>query len=51
MLLDPVLSVAGEARVLHVVADDFLHLVPLDVLPLGDGLLGERIAGDFAKAK
>jgi len=45
-LIDPCLAVAGEralARV-HVVLDDFLHLVPLDALSLaGDELLGERV--------
>ena len=43
-VLDPVLAAAGEAHTLHVVLDDVLHLVPLDALPLEDGLLGERIA-------
>jgi len=42
-VLDPVLAGAGEPHALHVVLDDFLHLVPLDALPLGDGLVGERM--------
>ncbi len=43
-ILDPLLAGAGAPDVLHVVADDFLHLVPFDALPLGDSLLGEKIA-------
>ena len=43
-VLDPVLAAAGEIQTLHVVLDDFLHLVPLDALPLESGLVGERVA-------
>jgi CHAT domain-containing protein len=44
-VLDPVLAAAGEGvRALHLVLDDVLHLVPLDALPLEEGLVGERIA-------
>ncbi len=42
-LLDPLLAVAGEVDALHVVLDDVVHLVPLDALPLGAGLVGERV--------
>jgi CHAT domain-containing protein len=41
--LDPILDLAGEIRTLHVVPDDLLHLIPLDALPLGSGLVGERM--------
>jgi len=38
-----VLEELGEQTVrLHVCLDDFLHLVALDVLPLGDGRVGDR---------
>ena len=40
-VLDPVFAAAGEARTLFVCLDDSLHLVPLDALPLGDGLVGD----------
>ncbi len=43
-VLDPILAAAGDVRTLHVVLDDFLHLVPLDALPFEDGILGEHIA-------
>ncbi len=43
-VLDPVLASAGEVRTLHVVLDDLLHLVPLDALPLENGLVGDRMA-------
>ncbi len=32
-VLDPILEAAGDARVLHVCLDSFLHLLPLDALP------------------
>ena len=45
-LLDRVLEAAGlpeEGATLHVCLDDFLHLVPLDALPLdGGGRLGDK---------
>src|SRR5262249_14214045 len=41
-ILDPVLSRMGSARVVHVIQDDFLQLVPLDALPLDRGVVGER---------
>jgi CHAT domain-containing protein len=41
-ILDPILSRLGEVSAIHVIADDFLHLVPLDALPLGNGLVGDR---------
>jgi len=43
-VLDPVLALCGEVRELHLELDDVLFLVPLDALPLGSGLVGERIA-------
>ena len=42
-ILDPIFAEAPGVRTLHVVLDDLLHLVPLDALPLADGLVGERI--------
>jgi CHAT domain-containing protein/tetratricopeptide (TPR) repeat protein len=46
-ILDPVLALTGDARVLHVVVDDFLHLTPLEALPAGstekDGHVGDRL--------
>lgn len=44
-LLDPLLETAGKGVVeLRLVLDDFLHLVPLDALPLeGEGRVGERL--------
>jgi len=44
-LLDPCLQALGDEPPdrLHVVLDDFLHLVPLDALPAGDGLVGDRV--------
>jgi CHAT domain-containing protein len=44
LVLDPVLAAAKDARTLHVCLDDVLHLVPLDALPLGSGLVGDRLA-------
>ncbi len=43
-ILDPLLGLAPEAKVLHIVQDDLLHLVSLDALPLEEGLVGERYA-------
>ncbi|MEZ5980629.1 MAG: CHAT domain-containing tetratricopeptide repeat protein [Planctomycetota bacterium] len=41
--LDPVLALLGEdVERVHVCLDGALHLVPLDALPLGEGLLGDR---------
>ena len=37
------LAAAGEVRTLNVVLDDVLHVVPLDALPLGDGVVGQRL--------
>jgi len=42
LVLDPVLALAGDACVLHVRLDGALHLVPLDALPLADGVVGDR---------
>jgi len=41
-LLDPILAAAGGARTLHVCLDEFLHLLPLEALPLGEGVVGGR---------
>ncbi len=43
-LLDPLLAATRtDPRRLYVCADDVVHLVPLDALPLGDGRVGERV--------
>jgi len=42
-LLDPILRQLGdETRRIHVCADDFLFLVPLDALPFEGGYVGDR---------
>lgn len=41
-VLDPVLAAAGGATTLFACLDDFLHVTPLDALPLGDGTVGDR---------
>lgn len=42
-VLDPVLAVAGkDVTTLYVCLDDFLHVTPLDALPLDDGAVGDR---------
>ena len=43
-VLDPVLAAAGPVQTLHAELDDVLFLVPLDALPMGEGLVGERIS-------
>ncbi|MCE9592590.1 MAG: CHAT domain-containing protein [Planctomycetes bacterium] len=43
LVLDPLLAAAGEVQTLHICLDDALHLVPLDSLPMGDGLVGDRV--------
>ncbi len=49
LIFDPLLPALGEARHLVVVPDDVLHLVPLDALPLseGVGVLGDRFRIDI----
>jgi CHAT domain-containing protein len=42
-ILDPIRAAVPGLSALHVVLDDLLFLVPLDALPLEDGLVGERI--------
>jgi CHAT domain-containing protein len=42
LVLDPVRAAAGKKAVLHVCLDDVLHLVPLDALPLEDGVVGDQ---------
>ncbi len=44
LVLDPVLRMAGKVDTLHVCLDGPLHLAPLDALPLGEGLVGDRYA-------
>lgn len=44
LLLDPVLARCGPAKVLRVCADRPVHLIPLDALPLGDGVVGDQYA-------
>lgn len=41
-LLDPVLAAAGDVRTLHVCRDGAPALVPLDALPYGSGVVGDR---------
>ena len=41
-LLDPVFASVSDVREFHIVLDDFLYLLPLDALPLGEGLVGEK---------
>jgi len=43
LVLDPILALLPTTRRLAVAADDVLHLVAFDALPLGDRLVGERI--------
>ena len=42
-ILDPVLAEAGDASTLFVCLDGALHLVPLDALPLAEGVVGDRV--------
>jgi CHAT domain-containing protein/tetratricopeptide (TPR) repeat protein len=42
LVLDPIFATAPRATTLHLVLDDALFLVPLDALPLGDGIVGEQ---------
>jgi CHAT domain-containing protein len=42
-ILDPLLVHAEGVRVLHVVLDDFLHLVPLEALPAGQAKENGRV--------
>jgi CHAT domain-containing protein/tetratricopeptide (TPR) repeat protein len=49
-VLDPVLEVAGEARVLHICLDGPLHLLPFEALPSGGGVravVGDRLEFRF----
>lgn len=43
-LVDPVLELLDGLRVLHVVPDDVLYLLPFEALPDGEGVLGDRLA-------
>jgi CHAT domain-containing protein/mono/diheme cytochrome c family protein len=43
LVLDPILSAAGEAGTLYACLDGPLHRVALDALPLGDGYVGDRV--------
>ncbi len=41
--LDPLFEAVGEeTKTLHICLDDFLHLVPIDALPIGDERVGDR---------
>lgn len=42
-ILDPIVSCAPDARRIHIITDDVLHLVPLDALPRAEGLVGEDL--------
>ncbi|MFT7486484.1 MAG: CHAT domain-containing protein, partial [Candidatus Paceibacteria bacterium] len=42
-ILDPILVAVGDVTALHVCVDSFLHLVPLDALPMGDGVVGDHL--------
>ena len=42
-LLDPLRPALGNARRLIVALDDALHAVPLETLPEGDGVIGDRL--------
>ncbi len=42
LVFDPVRSALGGARRIVCVPDGALHLVPLDALPLADGVVGDR---------
>ena len=44
LVLDPVRKAVGESRTLHVCPDEDLFLVPLDALPLEDGVVGDQLA-------
>ena len=41
-ILDPCIGSVPAGSRIHVALDDCLHLVPLDALPLGEGLVGDR---------
>jgi tetratricopeptide (TPR) repeat protein len=43
LVLDPLLPALGDAKEITVALDGALHLVPLDALPLGGGLVGDRL--------
>ncbi len=43
LALDPVRAAAGPVQTLRVCADDLLSLVPLDALPDGTGVVGDRL--------
>ena len=42
-VLDPILRAAGDVDTLHLCLDGVLHLVPIDALPLEDGVVGDRL--------
>jgi CHAT domain-containing protein len=42
-VVDPLLAAAGGATTWRVALDDELHMVPLDALPRGDGVLGDSL--------
>ncbi|MBI3819096.1 MAG: CHAT domain-containing protein [Planctomycetes bacterium] len=42
MLLDPLLGALGDARTIHILPDGAIHGVPFDILPIREGLIGDR---------
>ncbi len=44
LILDPVLAAAPGATRLHVALDGPLHLIPVEALPLEDGVIGDQYA-------
>lgn len=44
LVFDPVLAAAKESTRLVLACDDVLHLVPFDALPLGEGVVGDKVA-------
>ncbi len=43
LVIDPVRALCPEAKRWYVALDDALHLVPLDALPEGQGVVGDRL--------
>ncbi|HKB17048.1 MAG TPA: CHAT domain-containing tetratricopeptide repeat protein, partial [Planctomycetota bacterium] len=43
LVLDPLREALGNARRLVVILDDALHLVPIEALPEGEGVVGDRL--------
>ena len=43
LILDPILTMAGDTSELFVAAAGAIHVVPLDSLPAGDSVVGDRL--------